>query len=74
MRTTLSIDPEILSVARQIAAARSISIGQAISELARKGLEAQPKPMSRRGFPVFAVAKNARPLTLEDILKAEDEA
>lgn len=73
MRTTLDLDPEILSAARQIAAARSISIGKAISELARRGLEARAQRNARQGFPVFRVPASARPLTLEDIQRDEDE-
>jgi hypothetical protein len=38
LRTTVDLDPEILSAARQLAAARSISLGKALSELARRGL------------------------------------
>ena len=73
MRTTLSLDPEILSAARQIAAARSISIGAVISDLARKGLEVQPRTVLRRGFPIFTVPKAARPLTIDDVRKNEDD-
>ncbi len=74
MRTTLTLDPEIMSAARQIAAARSQSIGEVISELARRGLEAQRKAAARHGFPIFHVPKGARPLTLEDVRRDEDEA
>jgi hypothetical protein len=74
MRTTLTLDPEIMSAVRQIAAARSQSIGEVISELARRGLEAQGKTATRHGFPVFQVSKGARPLTLEDVRRDEDEA
>jgi hypothetical protein len=74
MRTTLRLDPEVLSAARQIAAARSISIGEALSELARRGLEARLPAGARQGFPVFQVPKSVRPLTLEDVRLDEDEA
>jgi hypothetical protein len=73
LRTTLDLDPEILSAARQLAAARSISIGKAISELARRGLEIRGTLGARNGFPVFKVASGARPLTNEDVRKDEDE-
>jgi len=74
MRTTLDLDPEILSAARQIAATRSISIGRAVSELARRGLEARSTPGTRQGFPIFQVPKDARPLTAHDVRQDEDEA
>ena len=73
MRTTLRLDPDILSAARQIAAARSRSIGEVISELARLGLEARAKIGTRQGFPVFKVPKGAAPLTPEDVRRDEDE-
>jgi hypothetical protein len=73
MRTTLTLDPDILNAARQIAAARSVSIGEVISELARRGLEARGKTRVRHGFPVFDVPERARPLTLADVRLDEDE-
>jgi hypothetical protein len=74
MRTTVDLDPEILSAARQIAADRSISLGKAISELARRGLETRVRTATRQGFPVFQVPRGARPLTLEDVRSDEDDA
>jgi hypothetical protein len=40
MRTTLSIDDDVLDAAKQVAVAQSVSIGEVISELARRGLSA----------------------------------
>ena len=74
MRTTLSIDPEVLGAAKKIAAARSISLGEVISELARRGLEARSKIGSRYGFPVFDVPANTPPLTPEQVRQDEDDA
>ena len=74
MRTTLTLDPDILSAARQIAAAKSKSIGEVISELARRGLEARVKVGTRQGFPVFQVAQGTAPLTPDDVHKDDDEA
>lgn len=39
MRTTLTIRDDILAVARQRAELKDISIGEALSELAQRGLE-----------------------------------
>ena len=74
MRTTLTLDSDIMSAARQIASAKSKSIGKVISELARRGLEARSKVATRQGFPVFQVARGAAPLTPEDVRRDEDEA
>lgn len=75
MRTTLDLDDEVLAAARRIAVARSKSIGQVVSELARRGLETRSAGTTKTaGFPVFRVPKRARPLTLEDVRQDEDEA
>jgi hypothetical protein len=76
MRTTLTIDDDLLAAARSLAQARSESLGKAISDLARRGLEATPRVRPNAGgsgFPVFSVPKGARPITLEDVRRAEDE-
>jgi hypothetical protein len=74
MRTTVDLDPEILSAARQLAAARSISLGKALSELARRGLQPlNMRPASKKTFPTFEVSPNARALTSEEVRRDEDE-
>lgn len=74
MRTTINLDPDVLNAAKRIAAARSQSVGEVISELARKGLAAPSRLKSRSGFPVFAVAKGVAPISLDDVKLDEDEA
>ena len=73
MRTTLSIDPEVLAAARRIATARSSSLGAVISELARKGLRAETGRSARGRFPVFKVPRKARVITPEDVARALDD-
>lgn len=74
MRTTLTLDDEVLRVAKAMADARSLPLGRVVSELALKGLHAPPaRPAGRRVFPVFQVRPGARPLTLADVKKDEDE-
>ncbi len=55
MRTTLDLDPAVLSAARAKARAERISLGKAVSELALAGLRT---PRSQRprasGFPVLS--------------------
>lgn len=78
MRTTLNLDPQLLSTAKRLAASRSVALGDIISELANKGLEAenqaQNRSSSRRksGFPVFRSAKGAPMIGLDDVKKNED--
>jgi hypothetical protein len=72
MRTTLTLDPDVMNAAREIANARSQSIGEVISELARKGLEARRETSSRNGFPVFEVRKDAPLFGSDTVRGAED--
>jgi hypothetical protein len=76
MRTTLTIDDELLAAARSLARDRSESLGEAVCELIRRGLTAPPrlrKAGRRSGFPVFSVSRNAHPITLANVRRAEDE-
>lgn len=74
MRTTLNLDPQLLSTARRLAAARSVALGDIISELANKGLEAQSQSSTKRksGFPVFKSSKGAPMIGLDDVKQDED--
>lgn len=74
MRTTFTLDADIVSAARQIAAAKSKSMGQVMSELARRGHEARREIGTRQGFPDFQVTKGTAPLTPDDVSRDEDEA
>jgi len=77
MRTTLTIDDDLMAAARSLARAKSESLGKAISDLARCGLNATPRVRRRprnSEFPVFSVPKGAHSITLEDVRRAEDEA
>ncbi len=56
MRTTVNLDDDILRVADKLAESRTISRGEAISELARRGVRQvrQPLPIKlRNGFAVL---------------------
>jgi hypothetical protein len=73
MRTTINLPDDIYDVARSIASAKNLSLGDAVAELVRKGLEREPKFMEGRAFPCFWVPENAMPITLEQTLEAEDQ-
>ena len=53
--------------------ARSVSVGAAVSELIRRGLEVDRTGTHEDGFPVFRVNPTARPIALEDIKQIEDD-
>lgn len=72
MRTTLSIDNDVLDDARQIAAAEGRSLGSVISALARRSL-APPEIVVRDGLPIFDVPVDAPTITSEDVARASDD-
>lgn len=55
MRTTLSIDDDVLLAAREIAKACHIPLGEAVSTLARRGMRPIGLRMAADGFLVFDV-------------------
>lgn len=73
MRTTLDLDPAVLEAARQLARHRSQSLGRMASELMLKGLRSEAPVTRRNGFPVFAAAPDSKPITLQDVQRAEDD-
>ncbi len=73
MRTTLEIEDDVLEAARSVASAEGLSLGAALSRLARKGLQPQLSDRERNGFPVFDVPENATPITLEMVQRALED-
>lgn len=73
MRTTLSLDEDILDAARSLSEAEGRSLGEVISDLARRGLAPRPETSEENGFPVFSVSPGARPITLDMVRKALEE-
>ena len=55
MRTTLDVEDDVLNAARALAVARKVSVGAALSELARRGVAVRTPISMRNGFPVFTV-------------------
>ena len=54
MRTTLDLDEDVLQAAKELAAARGLTAGQAISELARRGLATGGRAVrTRNGVPLL---------------------
>jgi antitoxin component of RelBE/YafQ-DinJ toxin-antitoxin module len=70
VRTTVNIDDDVLAVAREMAARLGITLGQALSRRARRGMRDGAGPL-----PVFEVSPDAPviPATrAQDLLAAED--
>jgi hypothetical protein len=73
MRTTLTLPDDVYEVARSLAHSKDLSLGDAVAELVRQGLQPPVKVKSKSGFPCFPVAPDAAPITLEKTLDLEDE-
>ncbi len=78
MRTTVNLDNDILEVARSLALVEGISLGAAISALARRGIESPGRagegPVdSENGVPTFGVAENAPRFGTDDVVRALEE-
>lgn len=64
MRTTLEISDDVLAAARSLAAEKDVSLGAAVSELARRGLQSGRSGVED-DLPVFEVPDGAGPITPE---------
>lgn len=73
MRTTLSIDDDILKVAKSIARDSKRSVGEVISGMARRGLASQQYSQDELGLPVFEVSEDAPLFGPDDVAKGEDD-
>lgn len=76
MRTTLNLDEDVLEVLKQYADARSISLGQAASELVQRGLEAPVQTRLVNGFHAVVLPPGRTKITSDRVkqrLEDEDE-
>jgi len=74
MRTTLSIDDDVLSAARGLAARDRLSLGEVISSLARQALQRPPAPAGlRNGVPLLPVQTGATPATMAQVNRMRDQ-
>ena len=73
MRTTLTIDDDVLMAAKALAETQNVSVGIALSRLARQGLNTTADLPERNGIPLFPVSDKAQVITLEQVKRLEDE-
>jgi len=73
MRVTLNLPDDVYVAARSLADLKGISLGEAVGELARRGLHPEVRIDAGKAFPCFAEAEGAGPITIERTLAAEDE-
>lgn len=74
MRTTLSIDDDVLAAAKGLAALQHKSVGEVISELTRQALRPNTQGgKSRNGVPLLPVRAGAAAVTPELVNQLRDE-
>jgi hypothetical protein len=72
VRTTLNLDDDVVSAARELAAGERRSLGSVISELARRGLTPGQVEVTD-GLPVIRVPASSPPITAAIVRRALDE-
>lgn len=75
MRTTLTIDDDVLLAAKALAAQQRRGVGEVISELARNALRGpkQQPGRTRNGVPLLPVRDPSVVVTLELVNRLRDE-
>lgn len=74
MRTTLSIDDDVLAAAKAMAALQHKSVGEVISALSRQALRSsKPGGDTRNGVPLLPTRQGATPVTPELVNQLRDE-
>jgi hypothetical protein len=74
MRTTLSIDDDVLAAARDLADFQRKTVGEVISSLARQALSPPRQTQKfRNGVPLLPIQPGAKSATIELIRELMDE-
>lgn len=73
MRTTLTLDDDVLQTARAYAEDRAISLGAAVSELARRGLSVRRLTRVVNGLRIFELPPDSPRVTGKRVRNLEVE-
>jgi hypothetical protein len=74
VRTTLSIDDDVLAAAKGQAQAQGRSIGEVISDLARQSLRRPVPAAQRNGLPLLPISQDTAQVTLAVVNALRDES
>ena len=72
MRTTVDIPDDVYQAASSLAKSSGLSLGEALAQLVRRGLNPPVEMNDKMEFPSFDVPSDAEPITLEQTLRLED--
>jgi hypothetical protein len=73
VRTTLEIDDDVIATAKELARNSGSTLGQVLSELARKSLNTTSKPRIRNGVPLLTPVAGRRPPDLALVNSLRDD-
>jgi hypothetical protein len=73
MRTTLSLDDDVVEIAKDYAAVKNLSLGAAVSDLVRKGIEAPLRVRLVNGLYVADLPPGSPVVTAERVKELMDE-
>ena len=74
MRTTLAIDDDVLSAAKELAVTQKKTVGEVISSLARRALHpAESRRQTRNGVPLLPVRPGTARVTSEIVHQLREE-
>jgi hypothetical protein len=73
MRTTLSLDDEVLRLVKRYAESRSLRLGRAVSELVRRGLTIQRPTRTVNGLRVFDLPADSPRVTRKKIEEIDSD-
>jgi hypothetical protein len=73
VRTTLTLDDDVLELATRQARVRGVSLGKAVSDLLRRGLNASTPALEKGGLVVFQLPPDSPTVTTDDVRRIETE-
>jgi len=73
MRTTLNLDDDVLAAAKTYAESRSLGLGEAVSELVRRGMSAATPTRVVNGLVVFDLPAGSPKVTRETVNRLRDD-
>jgi hypothetical protein len=72
MRTTIDLEDDVLSAAKELAIKRGTTVGRVLSDLVRQSLTRHTPVSTRDGLPLFPVQSRAGVVTLELVNRLRD--
>ena len=73
MRTTITLDDDVAELSARQAKARGVSLGKAVSDLIRRGLNAPTPSVVENGLVVFSLPSDSPVVTTEAVRRIESE-